>query len=543
MTDKKKDDNISPVPHYIFSDTLEKQKLELKNNPILKRFSESRRNFSEDPYRPIYHFVSPESSMNDPNGLCYWQGMWHLFYQGYPSEYPDRQTNPQDVRVHWGHAVSKDLIHWEDLPYAIYPNPEESCFSGATLVEDERVIAMYHGTKVGNMIAISNDPLLLNWDKLTGKPVIPITKPDGSSWPYTVFDPCIWIKDGIYFALSGGTLPHEPTGRRTRANFLFKSKDLATWDYLHPFIEGDKFTLIGDDGACPYFWPIGERYILLFFSHMSGGQTLIGDYDKSRDKFIVTSHHDFNFGAFGPGGLHAPSATPDGKGNIISIFNMNPAKETKGWDQIMTLPRRLSILGDDKFERDLLKIEPAGDIESLRTNHQQIKDIPLIANEESVISDLNGNAMEIIVEIEIQNSPMIEMNVFRSPNKEEFTRISFYPNRGYRDWERYDQWEPADRIAASEGLITIDSSYSSILPDVLSRSPETGPVFLNPEEDLELRVFIDKSVIEVFVNKKQCVSMRVYPGRKDSTGVSFKSQGKDTRIKSLDAWEMKSIYS
>ena len=151
--------------------------------------------------------------------------------------------------------------------------------------------------------------------------------------------------------------------------------------------------------------------------------------------------------------------------------------------------------------------------------------------------------MEIIVEIEIQNSPMIEMNVFRSPNKEEFTRISFYPNRGYRDWERYDQWEPADRIAASEGLITIDSSYSSILPDVLSRSPETGPVFLNPEEDLELRVFIDKSVIEVFVNKKQCVSMRVYPGRKDSRGVSFKSQGKDTRIKSLDAWEMKSIYS
>ena len=181
---------------------------------------------------------------------------------------------------------------------------------------------MYHGTKVGNMIAISNDPLLLNWDKLTGKPVIPITKPDGSSWPYTVFDPCIWIKDGIYFALSGGTLPHEPTGRRTRANFLFKSKDLATWDYLHPFIEGDKFTLIGDDGACPYFWPIGERYILLFFSHMSGGQTLIGDYDKSRDKFIVTSHHDFNFGAFGPGGLHAPSATPDGKGNII--FSIDP---------------------------------------------------------------------------------------------------------------------------------------------------------------------------------------------------------------------------
>ena len=59
--------------------------------------------------------------------------------------------------------------------------------------------------------------------------------------------------------------PHKPSGRRTRANFLFKSKDLVSWDYLHPFIEGDSFTRIGDDGACPYFWPIGEdRYILYF---------------------------------------------------------------------------------------------------------------------------------------------------------------------------------------------------------------------------------------------------------------------------------------
>ena len=90
--------------------------------------------------------------MNDPNGLCFWQGRWHLFYQGYP---------PEDPRQHWGHAVSDDLIHWRDLPYAIYPNPEYQCFSGSTLVEEDRVIAIYHGTRVGNMVAVSDDPLLL----------------------------------------------------------------------------------------------------------------------------------------------------------------------------------------------------------------------------------------------------------------------------------------------------------------------------------------------------------------------------------------------
>ena len=120
-----------------------------------------------DPHRPIYHYVNPEGRLNDPNGLCFWQGRWHLFYQAYP---------PEDTRQHWGHAVSDDLIHWRDLPLAIYPNPEDKCFSGSTLVEEDRVIAIYHGIAAGTMVAVSSDPLLLNWEKVTGKAVIPLPK-------------------------------------------------------------------------------------------------------------------------------------------------------------------------------------------------------------------------------------------------------------------------------------------------------------------------------------------------------------------------------
>ena len=58
--------------------------------------------------------------------------------------------------------------------------------------------------------------------------------------------------------ISGGTLPHGPSGKRMRAEFLFRSHDLATWEYLHPFLEDDIFGLPGDDGGCPYFWPIGD---------------------------------------------------------------------------------------------------------------------------------------------------------------------------------------------------------------------------------------------------------------------------------------------
>jgi beta-fructofuranosidase len=137
---------ISPVPKSTFGTTLDQQEQQLKTDPLVLRFAESRKKQADDRYRPLYHFVSPESTLNDPNGLAYWQGNWHLFYQGYP---------PEDRRQHWGHAISKDLIHWRDLPYAIYPSPERAVFSGGALVEDNRVIAIYQGTAVGNMVAIS----------------------------------------------------------------------------------------------------------------------------------------------------------------------------------------------------------------------------------------------------------------------------------------------------------------------------------------------------------------------------------------------------
>ena len=332
-------DYTSKVPKYTFANTLEEQEAQLKTNPLMLRLIEARKAISGDKHRPIYHYVNPEHTLNDPNGICFWNDRWHLFYQAYP---------PEDSRQHWGHAISDDLIHWRDLPYAIYPNPERCCYSGSAFVEEDRVIAMYHGTEVGNMVAVSSDPLLLNWEKVSGNAVISMKSPDGSPLPYRVFDPCIWKKDGLYYSLSGGTLPNGPGGKPVRANFLFRSKDLATWEYLHPFVEDDQFTLVGDDGACPYFWPIGDRHILPFFSHMSGGQYLLGDYDKDRDKFVVTGHGKFTFGASHPAASHAPSATPDGKGGIIIIFNMNAGRNTVGWNQIMSLPRRLTLIGENE---------------------------------------------------------------------------------------------------------------------------------------------------------------------------------------------------
>lgn len=532
----------SPVPKFTYPTTLQEQEEALKTNELIQRFAASRKKLSTDRYRPVYHFISPESTMNDPNGLCFWQGNWHLFYQAYP---------PEDRRQHWGHAISKDLIHWKDLPYAIYPSPERAVFSGTTLVEDNRVIAMYHGPMVGNMVATSTDPLLLNWEKTTkDKAAIPLVDPSGFPLPYSVFDPSIWKKDGEYFALSAGRAPKGPGDRQIPIAYLFRSKDLVTWQYMHEFTEGDRFTLIGDDYACPYFWPIGDRWIMPFFSHMSGGQYLLGDYDKKRDKLVVTDGKKFNFGPASPSGVHAPSATPDGKGNVIIIFNMNPGKPTGEWNQIMTLPRTLKQAGSNEISQ-----EPAGDIESLRYDRQTAPAQKLPANKEVVLKNIKGNAMEINLEIDPKDATALEINVLRSPGREEYTRIVFMEGRGMSPGRDY-RWNqvasitppPATGTATRpnpplrESLITLETSMSSLHPDVRPRGPETAPFIMTGDETLKLRIFIDKSVVEVFVNGKQCIAARVYPSREDAVGVSIRSQGQESELKSLEAWQMKSIY-
>ena len=523
-------DYTSAVPQFTFPETLEAQKEALKNNPLMQRFAESRENFSDDPYRPNYHFVSPEGNLNDPNGLSYWKGRWHLFYQGYP---------PEDPRQHWGHAVSKDLIHWKDLPYAIYPDPESRCYSGSAYVEDDRVIAMYHGRGIGNMVATSDDPLLLNWEKVSGEEVITLENPSGFPLPYTVYDPNIWKKDGIYYSLSGGRENTGPGDKPVAQAYLFRSRDLEHWQYMHPFVEGDRFTLIGDDFACPYFWPIGDRYIMPFYSHMSGGQYLLGNYDKKRNKFEATAHGNFNFGASTPSGVHAPSATPDGE-DVIIIFNMNPGYPTEGWNQIMSLPRRLTMNSEDE-----IGIKPAGDIESLRYDHRQVNPMVLPANEEVVLDDIEGNSMEMQVTIDPQEAQMIELNVLRSPDSEEYTSIAIFPYRSYSDGREYWRERGVSRTGDNQprkSIITLKTAHSSILPEAHSRPPESAPVLLQEDEKIDLRVFIDKSVVEVFINNKQCFAARVYPGRDDSIGVSLQSQGKDSKLISLNVWQMRNIY-
>ncbi len=364
-------------PDETYPRTLDEQLEALRDDGQLQRFRESRERLASDRYRPLYHFSVPESKLNDPNGLCRWQGRYHMFYQFWPDGAD---------RVHWGHAVSDDMVHWEDLPVALYPTTERDCFSGQTVVEPDRVIAIYHGTQSGNAIATADDPLLLNWEKHPDNPVIPIT-PGGE--PYRVFDPCIWREDDGYYCLSGPSKDGE-VGRDCRnVDHLFHSRDLANWEYLGPLIEDGFHTEPGEDGAVPNFWPISDgKHMLLFFSHKRAAQYYVGDYDRDSHRFVPDYHGRMAYGPIARGGLHAPSATVDDGGRFLAIVNLYECRAEPGWAGMMSLPRHLWLAADNG-----LRIEPVPELQSLRFGRAHAGPTEIPANEEIPLGGISGGVV------------------------------------------------------------------------------------------------------------------------------------------------------
>jgi beta-fructofuranosidase len=165
---------------------------------------------------------------------------------------------------------------------------------------------------------------------------------------------------------------------------------------------------------------------------------------------------------------------------------------------------------------------------------QHVGETQLPANQDVVFDTVAGRQAEIVVSIDPQGAREVCLDVCRSPDAAEHTSIRFlqegYLQRGSFETPHYDH------------ALMLDTGRSSLLPDVMARPPEVAPFDLAKGELLELRVFVDRSVVEVFANGTQCLAVRVYPEREDSIGVALRAQGQDAVMKSMDVWQMKSIW-
>ena len=252
--------------------------------------------------RLMHHFEPKKGWINDPNGLCFFGGKYHAFFQHYPFE---AKWGP----MHWGHAVSEDLVSWEELPIALYPDmPYENgggCFSGSALEKDGVLYLMYtsvskeHGQT--QSIAVSRDGL--NFEKLPENPVIPQSPLDSENRDFR--DPKIFpYGDGYRMVCGAGQ------GGMGYV-LLFCSPDLLHWEYAGKLFESDQFGAVPE---CPDFFPLGDKWVLLF-SRMDtrSAQFIVGEFDGIH--FTPESYQQPECGT----DFYAPQTYLDGKGRRLMI--------------------------------------------------------------------------------------------------------------------------------------------------------------------------------------------------------------------------------
>lgn len=310
-----------------------------------------------------WHFEPKKGWINDPNGLVFFKGRYHAFFQ----------HNPFAAKwdtMHWGHAVSDDLIHWEELPIALFPDqPYENdvgCFSGSAIVHEDRLYLFYtsvsHEMKQTQSLAWSDDGI--HFEKYEGNPIIPLS-PSGDNTDFR--DPKVTRINDRFYMVCG-------TGKDGRGQVvLYSSEDLFHWTYENVLIEGAEY---GPVIECPDFFPLGDRYVLLFsmmVDHPYRTLILTGDFDGH----TFTPYQEQASEA-GPA-FYAPQTFLDDKGRRILIAWMfqwgqevPPDAEYAG---AFTIPRELTLQNEKVL---CYPVEEAHDLLQPTDEYVQIEDDMLV---------------------------------------------------------------------------------------------------------------------------------------------------------------------
>jgi beta-fructofuranosidase len=472
------------------------------------------RALSEDPHRPIYHFLPVATWMNDPNGLIQWKGQYHLFYQ----------YNPNGAywgTMHWGHATSPDLVHWTDLPVALAPTPgspdEDGVFSGCAVDHDGTPTFIYTGVRGEEQlpcIATSADDLL-TWQKHPGNPVIAAPPEELDTVMFRDHD--AWREADRWYQVIGSGI-RDVGG----AAFLYRSPDLLRWEYIGPLCVGDSSRTeplwTGSMWECPDFFKLGDRHVLVV-SVRDEENLLYAAYLAGR-----YSDHAFTPEVLGyvdtAGSFYAPQTLLDDRGRRIMLGWLREGRSVEAQMAsslagVMALPRVLSLSPEGTL---LMELVP--ELERLRREHRSYEDVEIAPSGFTALPGAEGDCLEIVAEIEPRDAGRVGLRLFRSPDGEEETLV-LYDHRN--------------------GTLTVDPSRSSLSPEV-HRDAHSLPLQLDDAEPLRLRVFLDRSIVEVFANERACITARVYPTRPDSRDIGLFAKGGIATARRLDLWRMASIW-
>ena len=464
-------------------------------------------------HRPQYHFLPEKNWMNDPNGLIQWNGQFHLFYQ----------YNPNGAfhgTIHWGHAVSSDLVHWQRLPIALAPTPEgpdkDGCYSGCAINNEGTPTFVYTGISPQTVCLATSSDGLLSWEKYEGNPVIDQPPPGVIEHATGDFrDPYVWRENDKWFMVIGSK--REGQGGLV---LFYQSQDLVEWEYLGIFLAGDvqktKPFWTGTVWECPNLLEIDGKRVLIVSAQNDRGELMFPFYHichLQNLKFTSIFEQKLVYGNC----FYAPQVmkTDDGRWVMfgwLQTGRRSSASTEAGWSGVMSLPMSLSLLPDNRLE-----IQPVEELKSLRQTHWKLDEETSLSK---FVQKIKGASLEILLECDVSPDAEFGIKVCCSPDFEEQTQVI------------YD---------SSNGRLLLNKTQSS-LSTVVDRDMQKAPLQLGKDEKLRLHIFVDHSTLELFANNHVCMASRIYPTREDSLMVDFFVQNGTVNINSLDVWEMKPIW-
>jgi sucrose-6-phosphate hydrolase SacC (GH32 family) len=503
--------------------------------------------YDADPYRPAYHARPPRHWMNEPHGPLYHEsepgdGQYHLFYQYNPG-------GPYWGNIHWGHLVSDDLVHWRHLPPALSPTedltPDGIWSGGSTLDGDGTPRLVFTGgdmSRTPDQFVVTarpadpGDPDLVDWVSDTSPS---ITRPRSEGLrPNDFRDPFVWHECSRWYCLVGSGA--ESGGRV----LLYRSPDLETWSFRGSLHGGSRETHpeLGAVWELPVLLPLGRpeertqrtRYTrdeldadkhVLVISPVEGAAEVevyywIGDWDPDTGQFSP-DHEDprlFDFGDFHHTGPHGFVDPKTGRSILFSITQDDRRPRQRhdaGWAHNAGLPLHLFLREDGR-----LGIEPIEEVTALRSELLAGLDGRSLSEGERPLDTIGSDTVEIRARLDSEGADRYGLKLRSDPGGPEETLV-YYDRRDEHVYVHREHSSTDPETRAMYGA--------------RSRLVHSGPVSV--DGPLELRVYLDRSMLEVYVDEHRSVTTRLYPESDTATDVSVWSDG-DVRVETISVWDL-----
>ncbi len=490
------------------TEKLTNEVVHLSNNVPVLAIPKSR--FQDDFSRPKYHLLPAGNWTNETHGLIYYKGKYHIFNQ-------KNASNLHLLQINWGHFSSPDLINWIEHKPVLTPEKgydQNGIWSGHVVINDEGVPVIFYtsgGKHMGVGMAFPKDSDLIEWVKYEGNPII-LGQPEGYSRS-DLRDPYVWREGDIWYMIIGFGIEDE-RGQRG-AVLLYSSIDLKNWNFLHPLFEGNpEVDNTGIFWEMPVFKKVDGKYVLLINKVPHNGVPARSMYwigDFKHEKFIPDNPLPQNLEVINR--LLSPSVAYD-KDSLITAIAIIPdeiggeAARQHGWTHLYSIPRVWEL----KESKLIQKPHPV--LKNLRDKSN--RSVKTVVQNGEPLQLVSGHQYEVQATFSPNQAKKFGFILYKNPDNSEFTKIY------------YD-------VVAQE--IIVDQSHSSLRKDIpLLLKKEPYP--LDVSAPVDFHIYVDGSVVEIFINEQDAFTSRIFPLKESSKDFCVFSEGGNIEI-SANIWPLK----